>query len=384
MKHKSQRRTVLVIEEDESLLQSLGQLMGAEYYVLLAGSAETGLELARSRPVQVILSSCPLRIDEPSGIPEAARLIYTGETSLGNLVEVINSGRAWRILARPWQGNAVLGAVDAAIQAYDGLTSKKRAPTAKKPELERAISPAGGEVPPHPTAAQTSPVDDLLAITSHDLRSPLATIQSAAELLGNPEYAFSENERRELAQIVGNNATHLIALVNDMLDLAKIESGKMELDLSDLLLSDVAQQSVKALGFNAKKKDISLSLEVAPGEIPLKADRLKLYRVMNNLLSNAIKFTPEGGGVKVWISPDEGGMQMQVTDSGLGIAKEDLPVIFDKYRQSRTRSTAGEKGTGLGLTIVKQLVELHGGRVEVASELGHGSTFTIHIPHRPA
>lgn len=222
--------------------------------------------------------------------------------------------------------------------------------------------------------------DEFLAITSHDLRSPLGNILTAAQLLLKSNAAFSEAERTEMLATIEDTARHLINLVNDMLDLAKMEAGQLQLECSALLLSEVAQQSVEAFQFNARAKRIDISLHIEGAERTVQGDKLKLYRVINNLLSNAIKFTPPGGSVQVVIAPESNGMRLSVSDTGLGIAPEDRSLLFEKFRQTRTQPTSGEKGTGLGLAIVRQLVELHGGTVEVQSELHKGSTFTLHLP----
>jgi signal transduction histidine kinase len=140
---------------------------------------------------------------------------------------------------------------------------------------------------------------------------------------------------------------------------------------------------VEALSFNARAKSIDLQLAVAPDELPIQGDRLKLSQIWHNLLSNAIKFTPEGGCVKVGIEAEPTGILVQVADNGLGIAPEDLQRIFEKFKRVHVRGTAGEKGTGLGLAIVQQLVQLHGGRVEANSKVGAGSTFVVHLPYQP-
>lgn len=144
-------------------------------------------------------------------------------------------------------------------------------------------------------------------------------------------------------------------------------------------VSEVIRQSMEPLAINANAKHIQLQLHVAPGERTLRADRLRLSQVFSNLLTNAVKFTSSGGAIDVLVE----GLQIIVRDTGLGIPKEELRHIFDKYRQTTTKATGGERGTGLGLAIVRELVLLHGGQITVASETNHGSVFTVLLPASP-
>lgn len=225
--------------------------------------------------------------------------------------------------------------------------------------------------------------DEFLAITSHDLRSPLGGIRMMAEVLRRLGDSCPVEKRHDFLRKIANTADHLIALVSDLLNLAKIEAGHVQCNLSEYQVSDIVRRSIEALAFNANAKDIGVQLAIAPGEPFVQADGLKLLQVFNNLLSNAIKFTPQGGQVTLTIQPEPDGVQVGVSDTGRGIPPEDLPHIFEKFKQGRTRNTAYEEGTGLGLTIVRQLVALHGGRVEVTSAVDRGSTFTVHLPQRP-
>lgn len=221
--------------------------------------------------------------------------------------------------------------------------------------------------------------DDFLAITSHDLRSPLGAIQNMAELLLE-DSALPDPTRRRLTENIYELSRRQIELVSRLLDLARLEAGKADLEMADLYASDVAQQAIDLLRFSAQAKGIDLQLVVEPHELPVQADWMKLSQVVNNLLSNAIKFTGTGGQVVVTVGPERAGMRISVADNGLGIPAEQLPFLFEKFKQVHTLGTANERGSGLGLAIVRQLVELHSGSINVASERQRGSTFTVHLP----
>ena len=220
--------------------------------------------------------------------------------------------------------------------------------------------------------------DNLLAITSHDLRSPLGAIQNMAELLLDDETLNGDS--RHLVNNIAASADRLIAMVNTMLDLSKLEAGKVRLEPIELRASVVADQVLDSLLPSAKAKQIELLLEIVPKEPLISADWMKLGQILSNLISNAIKFTPNGGQVRVLVAPAPGGVCISVIDTGLGIPESALPHLFEQFRQVHTRGTAGERGSGLGLAIVRQLVALHGGTISVRSTEGAGSMFTIVLP----
>ena len=172
-------------------------------------------------------------------------------------------------------------------------------------------------------------------------------------------------------------------MVRGLLDISKLQADEIELKLEDVLASEVIRQSMEPLAINANAKRITLQLHVAPGEPMLRADRLRLSQIFSNLLTNAVKFTPNGGAVDVTVEPTAEGVQVDVRDTGLGIPKDEIEQIFDKYRQTTTKATAGEGGTGLGLAIVRELVLLHAGQITVASEVNRGSVFTVRLPVNP-
>ena len=203
-------------------------------------------------------------------------------------------------------------------------------------------------------------------------------VNNMAEIL--LEESDVPDEVRHLHRSIYNSTRHLIDMVNKLLDLSRLEAGKVELEPIERHASDVARPSLEALSTSAQAKTIAMELIVEPGEAPLYADWMKLTQVLDNLLNNAIKFTPRDGTVTVTVGPEPGGMFVRVADSGLGIPADDLPHLFEKFRQVHTRGTAGERGSGLGLAIVRQLVDLHGGSIEVASEMQRGSTFVVHLP----
>lgn len=229
--------------------------------------------------------------------------------------------------------------------------------------------------------------DDFVAIVSHDLRSPLTGILSAAEVLLADEMmeAPLTAEQKELVYNIQFMGTQQLDLVNDLLDLAKIESGHLHITPSLVDITTVARDCYAPMGVLADTKNITLKFVAAPNLPKVNIDEPKIRQVMNNLISNAIKYTEPDGIVTLRIEPnDTASLRISVSDTGQGIEPGALRFLFNKYQQVRERGTGGEKGTGLGLAICKNLVELHNGEIWVESRIGVGSTFifTLPIPER--
>jgi signal transduction histidine kinase len=222
---------------------------------------------------------------------------------------------------------------------------------------------------------------DFLATMSHELRTPLNAIIGFSEVLH--EQMFGDLNERQLAYVadVLEAGRHLLSLINDVLDLAKIEAGKMELELSQVALPELLRSAVSMHSERASRGGIDLDLTTEPEEITITADDRRLRQIVFNLLSNAVKFTPPDGRVDVSARLDDGQVEIAVADTGPGIAAEDLETIFEEFEQADHGNQA-EEGTGLGLPLSRKLVELHGGRLWAESTPGHGSIFRFTLPSR--
>jgi len=221
----------------------------------------------------------------------------------------------------------------------------------------------------------------LLMSVSHDVRSPLTSINLMAELISD---AASNADRLamlpRLAQDLRSNAQSLGNLVTDVLDIAYFDSGRIELRDSEFSLNDLMAEEGRSLEPLASAQGLHLTLQLPQPAVWLRADRIKLARVLRNLATNAIRFTPHGGVTVAARLTDDGGLAIQVTDTGVGIAPEHLEHIFAEFTQLARRPPAGRPGWGLGLAICRRLTRLMGGEVSVESAPGRGSTFTVHLP----
>jgi signal transduction histidine kinase len=222
---------------------------------------------------------------------------------------------------------------------------------------------------------------EFLANMSHELRTPLNAIIGFSEVLSERMFGELNEKQEEYLKDIHASGQHLLSLINDILDLSKIEAGRMELELTDFNLPTTLDNALTLVRERAGRHGIALHMTVDEGVEQIRADERKIKQVILNLLSNAIKFTPEGGRIGVRAVPGDGVIEVSVSDTGVGIAPEDQEAIFEEFRQVGTAAKKVE-GTGLGLALSRRFVELHGGRIWVKSEVGVGSTFSFTIPER--
>ncbi len=221
---------------------------------------------------------------------------------------------------------------------------------------------------------------EFLANMSHELRTPLNAIIGFSEVLAERMFGEINDKQAEYLGDILESGRHLLSLINDILDLSKIEAGRMELELSEFNLPDAIDNTLTLVRERAQRREIRLARSIDPRVGNVSADERKVKQVLLNLLSNALKFTPEGGRIDVGVAVRDGMAEVSVTDTGVGIASEDLDAVFEEFRQVGTAAKKVE-GTGLGLAISRKFIELHGGRIWVTSTPGVGSTFAFTLPH---
>ena len=224
---------------------------------------------------------------------------------------------------------------------------------------------------------------EFLANMSHELRTPLNAVIGFSEVLLERMFGEVNDKQAEYLQDILSSGRHLLSLINDILDLSKIEAGRMELELASFDLPTAVDNALTLVRERASRHGIILGLGVDAQVGQIVADERKVKQVLVNLLSNAVKFTPEGGRVEVAVARANGSVEVSVSDTGIGIAAEDQEAIFEEFRQVGSDYARKREGTGLGLPLAKRFVELHGGRLWVKSEVGRGSTFTFSLPERP-
>jgi signal transduction histidine kinase len=221
---------------------------------------------------------------------------------------------------------------------------------------------------------------EFLANMSHELRTPLNAIIGFSEVLQEKLFGDVNDKQEDYLNDIHSSGKHLLGLINDILDLSKVEAGRMELDLATFDVASALSNAMTLVRERAQRHNVALRMDVGQGLGEVTADERKLKQILVNLLTNAVKFTPDGGSIDVTARRDTGGLVIAVRDTGIGIAPEDHEAVFEEFRQVGRDYTKKQEGTGLGLTLTKKFVELHGGRIWVESEPGKGSTFTFTIP----
>jgi signal transduction histidine kinase len=221
--------------------------------------------------------------------------------------------------------------------------------------------------------------EQFYATVSHELRSPLSSAREAAQLLREGAHGPLTAKQERLVRIIHGSTDRLLHLVNDILDLSRVGAGLLPLDLKPLELDQAAGRAIDELRIQAEERKVALARQRGPGDFSMVGDENRLVQVLVNLIANAIRFTPEGGQVIVRLVDAGAELEAHVEDTGAGIPADQLPVIFERYRQAHT----GRGGTGLGLSIVQAMVAAHGGRVTVESQEGKGSRFSIILPRKP-
>jgi len=221
---------------------------------------------------------------------------------------------------------------------------------------------------------------EFLANMSHELRTPLNAIIGFSEALSERMFGELTDKQAEYLTDIHESGRHLLSLINDILDLSKIEAGRMELDLSTFHVPGALANAITLVRERAQRHGIALSLEVDERLGELSGDERKFKQIMLNLLSNAVKFTPDGGRVDVSARQANGRVEVAVRDTGIGIAAEDQAAVFEEFMQVGRDGTRKAEGTGLGLALARRFVELHGGEIRLQSEPGKGSTFSFSLP----
>jgi GAF domain-containing protein len=223
---------------------------------------------------------------------------------------------------------------------------------------------------------------EFLANMSHELRTPLNAIIGFSEVLSERMFGEVNEKQLEYLKDIHESGRHLLSLINDILDLSKIEAGRMELDVSTFDLPSALSNAMTLIRERAQRHGIGLGLEVDESLGSFSGDERKFKQIMLNLLSNAVKFTPDGGKVDVSAKKYNGQIEVAVRDTGIGIAPEDQTAVFEEFRQVGRDRMSKAEGTGLGLALTKRFVELHGGAIRLESAPGKGSTFTVSLPLR--
>lgn len=367
------RHRVLVVDDIELNVAVISALLReSNYDVTAAFSGATALRAIQRRQPEIILLD--VMMPEMDGFevcrilkenPETAQIPIIFISALSDIESKVKSFEVGGVdfISKPFQGREVLARVSTHLR----IRSLEQ-------EQEQMIAKL---------QMMNEEKDRLLQIASHDLRSPLSNIRTIGQMLKAEQFTGNTDDVKEFGEMIERSASILISLVTDILDIAKVESGKFSLTYSKFCINDLLRQCVQFLQSSALIKNISVQLRIPNEQLIVEADEPKMMQIINNLLSNAIKFTPQGGTISLSLipfAPSENSFTITIQDSGIGIPEEFKDKIFEKFGKHQRSGTNGENGTGLGMPIIRSFVELHRGSINFTSTEGIGTTFILSFP----
>ncbi|MCP4695291.1 MAG: response regulator [Gammaproteobacteria bacterium] len=388
----SAKNSILIVDDDPMLRKTLTDILMVKHYTPIAvAQGMTALEKAREKRPAVALIDLNLEdmfgLDVLSGIkkcsPDTESIVLTGHATQNSAIEAINLG-AYGYLQKPYDMDQLLLTIRRAIEKQDAeeaLREERTLLAQRVMERTAELSLANAEL-----ARAGRLKDEFLANMSHELRTPLNAILNVAEALQDKNYGPLNELQRKYLSVVESSGRHLLSLINDILDLSKIEAGKFELLLGSITIEEVYQSCLMFVQQAAFKKRIKMSTNFDCAATVIQADPRRLKQILVNLLGNAIKFTPEGGKVGLETAADKQreAVHLSVWDTGIGISEADMKCLFQPFVQADASFARKYEGTGLGLALVRRLTELHGGSVSLESEPGKGTRFTVSLPWKAA
>jgi signal transduction histidine kinase len=355
---------VLVIDDEEIGRISCQRVLKREgIQVAMASSGREGLEMMMREPPDLVLVD--LKMPEMDGVEVARRvrtydpnivtIIITGYATIESAVAVMKEG-AYDYLPKPFTPDELIIVVRRGLEKRR-LDQESRALREEKAAMER----------------------NFITMVSHQLRSPLAAIYQYLEvLLGDIGGELTEMQR-EMLERARERLEGLLQLINDWLDMSRIQAGEILHRLQSVPLASCIDAAMAGLDFAAQQKGLSITKEIPPGLPNVHVDPGTFREVLSNLISNAIKYNRPEGYIRIRAAEREGWVVVDVEDSGFGIAEKEIPFVFEQFFRSKDKEVRKQEGTGLGLAIVERIVRAHGGKVEVKSELGKGTTFSVYV-----
>lgn len=386
---ETNKEPILYVDDENENLQGFNYLLRRDFQVYLASSAKEGLEILRNNKIKVVLTD--QRMPEVTGIefleqvinefPNAIRIIVTAYSDSDTIIQAINQGKVYHFITKPWNNNELKNIINRAIEIYN-LKYERVSLIENLQKMNQELM-AAKEKAEESDKLKTS----FLANMSHEVRTPLNAIIGFTNLLVNEN---SDQElKKQFLKIIENSSNDLINIIEDILDSSRIDSGSIKLNESeidihkmmcDLLISseNFNQQQEKNVTINYKYPRIT-------DKVSIISDNVRLKQIVNNLISNAIKFTENGTVDFGYTIEEDNGkriIKFFVTDTGIGISNDKFEYIFERFRKIEGDAEKLYRGNGLGLYIAKRLAIFMGGDIQVSSEPGKGSTFTLVLPFK--
>ncbi len=388
-----QRGHLLIVDDEEEILKALKRQFRRTYNVYTANSADAAYQIMREKPIQVLISD--QRMPGMNGaaffgkikkeFPDAVRLMLTGYADLQDVIAAINDGSIFRYIAKPWDTLELTSAVREAFERNALIVQNRRLIQQLQEantQLEQRVSERTAELEEANEHLQAliAQKNAFLGMAAHDLRTPLTVIQGFTDLLVHPR--VTPEETREFVDVIRETLDQMLHLLDDILDITAIESGKLTLRPQEIRLDQFIQRIVKLNRYVGMQKNIRLIADIEPDLPPMTVDPQRIEQVLNNLIGNAFKFSHPDTTVTVTVRRVDDSVEFSVADQGQGIPADEIDKVFGEFQRVSTKPTADEHSTGLGLSICKRIVGLHEGEIGVESEVGVGSRFYFTLPIR--
>jgi two-component system sensor histidine kinase/response regulator len=360
-----QKAVILVIDDEEAMRDSCQQVLARDGYV--TETAEDGNSgLRKIKEVKPDLVLIDLKMPGMGGMellkeigridPDIISIVITGYATIESAVEAMKLN-AYDFLPKPFTPDQLRIVIERGLERRHLAAESSR--LRREKEMMR---------------------ENFITLVSHQLRSPLASVKQYFGVIREGFAGDVTDKQKQIIQKAGEYIDNLVQLINDWLDMSRVEAGRIRDKSEPVSLAAVLSEAIEALKPQAEAKKVTLEMNSADDLPQLTGDPECLKEAFSNLLSNAIIYNREGGSVTVTVQEQGDDLVVEVSDTGIGISKENLPFIFDEFFRVKSKETQHITGTGLGLPIVKRIIEAHDGSVKVASEPGRGTTFSIFLP----
>lgn len=368
---------LVVLDDEQNILNSMNRLFrGEEFGVFTTTDHKEALEIMDKEHIKLVISD--YKMPEITGTeflnmvrekhPEVLRILFTGYTDIHIAEDAINKGEVYRFINKPWEDMELKTTVKEAIHRYD-LSEKNRVLTHELAEQNEKLQ------------YMYEMQKEFTSTVSHELRTPLASIKTMLDIIMSGTAGELTEQQKTFLGKTKANVDRLNRLINDILDLSRMERGKQTFNFIAQDMESVINDVVDVQKPVAEDKGLYVKTDIAEGMPKVAYDNDKMNQVFNNLIGNSIKFTNEGGiTVKAAYDAERKGVTVAVIDTGAGISEEDRPKLFEKFQQLGDPALRKAGGTGLGLSICKEIIDRHQGEIWVESEQGKGSTFAFFLP----
>jgi len=379
-------KRLLIIDDEESITKTIARQFRNKYQVYTANSGEKAIEILKENNVEVIISD--QRMPGMTGVnlfskikdiyPDALRLILTGYADIDAVINAINDGQIYRYITKPWNPDELDSIVKQAFEKSELIQQNKSLIAA----LEKSNTQLENKVKERTVELQklNEQKNKYIGIVAHDLRSPIALAQSFTNLLLSEYDRFEKAKHLEFLNIISERCGYSINLMNNFLNVSKIEAGIFDMNFEKTELIGFIKRSITLTEFLAHSKGQRINLINDIDSIEVNIDKDKVEQIISNLLSNAVKYSTSNTEIQIRLSKDNNSIKIEVTDQGQGIDNDELKDLFNPYRRVSSKPTDNEESVGLGLAIVKKLIEAHNGDISVQSSIGKGSTFKVTLP----